>query len=100
MKNQSLQFAVQEAVREEVRKGYLTKTKDILQILPEIIDTVQIDKRKMRTSVERCLSTSNPINAILNLFGMQIIQKEKTIDSLLGSESMKATKITMYPGSC
>lgn len=93
MKNQSLRFAVQEAVREEVRKGYLTKTKDILEILPEIIDTVQIDKRKMRTSVERCLSTSNPINAILNLFGMQIIQKEKTIDSLLSSESMDSAVV-------
>lgn len=87
MKNQSLKYTAQEAVREEVRKGYLTKTKDILEIFPDVIDTVQVDKQEMRTSVERCLSTSNPINAILNLFGMQIIQKEKTIDSLLGSGS-------------
>lgn len=85
MKNQSLKYTVQEAVREEVRKGYLTKTKDILEMFPDVIDTVQIDKQEMRMSVERCLSTSNPINAILNLFGMQIIQKEKTIDNLLSS---------------
>ena len=85
MKNQSLKPVMQEMVREELRKGNLIKTKDILEMLPDVIDTVQLDKTEMRDAFEDCLATSNPINAILKLFGLQIIKKEKTIDSLVNS---------------
>lgn len=85
MKNQSMKPVMQEAVREELRKGNLIKTKDILEMLPDVIDTVQIDKTEMRATFEECLSTGNPINAILKLFGLQLIKKEKAIDSLLNS---------------
>lgn len=85
MKNQSLKPVMQEMVREELRKGSLIKTKDILEMLPDVIDTVQLDKTEMRDAFEDCLATSNPINAILKLFGLQIIKKEKTLDNLVNS---------------
>lgn len=85
MKNQSLKPVMQEMVREELRKGNLIKTKDILEMLPDVIDTVQLDKTEMRDAFEDCLATSNPINAILKLFGLQIIKKEKTLDNLVNS---------------
>lgn len=85
MKNQSLKPVMQEMVREELRKGSLIKTKDILEMLPEVVDAVQINKAEMRAAFEGCLATGNPINAIFKLFGLQLIKKEKTIDSLVNS---------------
>lgn len=85
MENQKVKRFVDETVREEIRKGNLTKSKDVLLMLPELIDTVHIDKKKMRDSVEKCLSSDNPFNSILNLFGIQLIKKERTISKLLNA---------------
>lgn len=87
MENQKVMQFVKEVVTEEIRKGNLVKSKDVLAMLPELIDTVHIDRRKMRSSIEQCLSTANPLNAILKLFGVQLIKKEKTITRLLNSSS-------------
>lgn len=85
MENQKIKQFVEEVVREEIRKGDLIKSKDVLWMLPELIDTVHINKKKMRSSIEKCLSSTNPINALLNLFGVQLIKKERTISSLINS---------------
>lgn len=87
MENQKIMRFVKEVVTEEIRKGNLVKSKDVLAMLPELIDTVHIDRKKMRGSIEQCLSTANPLNAVLKLFGVQLIRKEKTITSLLNSSS-------------
>ncbi len=87
MENQKVMQFVEEVVTEEIRKGNLVKSKDVLNMLPELIDTVHIDRKKMRGSIEQCLSTSNPLNAVFKLFGVQLIKKEKTINSLLNSSS-------------
>lgn len=85
MENQKVKQFVDETVKEEIRKGNLIKSKDVLLMLPELIDTVHIDKKKMRGSVEKCLSSNNPFNSLLNLFGVQLIKKERTITKLLNS---------------
>lgn len=87
MENQKVMQFVEDVVKEEIRKGNLVRSKDVLAMLPDVIDTVHIDRKKMRSSIEQCLSTSNPVNALLNLFGVQIIKKEKTINSLLNSSA-------------
>ena len=87
MENQKIMQFVKEVVTEEIRKGNLVKSKDVLAMLPELIDTVHIDRKKMRGSIEQCLSTANPLNAVLKLFGVQLIRKEKTNTSLLNSSS-------------
>lgn len=86
MENQKVKQFVDETVKEEIRKGNLIKSKDVLSMLPELIDTVHIDKKKMRGSMEKCLRSDNPVNSILNLFGIQLIKKERTITKLLNSE--------------
>lgn len=85
MENQKVKQWVKEVVKEEIRKGNLVRSKDVLAMLPELIDTVCIDKRRMRSSIEKCLTSGNPFNSLLNLFGVQLIKKEKTINSLLDS---------------
>lgn len=87
MENQKVIQFVEQVVTEEIRKGNLVKSKDVLTMLPDLIDTVHIDRKKMRGSIEQCLSTSNPVNAILKLFGVQVIKKEKAITKLLNSSS-------------
>ena len=87
MENQEVKQLAEDVVKAEIRKGNLIRNKDVLSMLPELIDSVHIDRKKLRGSIEQCLSSNNPFNAILNLFGVQIIQKEKTINSLLNSSA-------------
>lgn len=87
MENQKKKQFAKDVVTEEIRKGNLVKSKDVLAMLPELIDTVHIDRKKMRGSIEQCLSTANPLNAVLKLFGVQLIREEETITSLLNSSS-------------
>lgn len=85
MENQEVMQFAKEVVTAEIRKGNLVKGKEILNMLPELMATVHIDWKKMRSSIEQCLSTTNPLNAVLKLFGVQLIKKEKIITSLLNS---------------
>lgn len=87
MENQKVMQFVEEVVKDEIRKGNLIKSKDVLSMLPEVIDTVHIDRKRMRLSIEQCLTTKNPINALLKLFGVQLIKKEKIINNLLNSST-------------
>jgi len=85
MENQKVKQWAEEVVQEEIRKGDLVRSKDVLTMLPELIDTVYIDKKGMRGSIEECLTSRNPLNSLLNLFGVQLIKKEKAINKFLGS---------------
>lgn len=87
MENKKLMQFAEDVVKEEIRKGNLIKSRDVLAMLPEILDTIHIDRKKMRHSIEKCLNTSNPFNALLNLFGVQLIRREKTINRLLNSSA-------------
>lgn len=87
MENQKLMQFVEKTVKNEIRKGKLVRSKDVLAQLPALVDPICIDKTQMRNSIEDCLSNHNPLNAVLKLFGVQIIQQEKAINSLLGSGS-------------
>lgn len=86
MENQNFKKSVEEVIKEEIRKGKLIKSKDILELLPEVTDTVQIDCKKMRRSIEQCLSAKNPVNSFLNLFGVQLVNMDKGFNNLLNPE--------------
>ena len=83
MKELKVKEYANELIRNEIRKGKLYKGKDILEILPELLATVEVDKKKLKKDVEKCLDSKNPLNAILSLFGIQIIQKEKALKVLM-----------------
>ena len=85
MRKTKIEKYVCEIVRDEIRKGRLDKGNDVLNALPGLLDTVYVDKKQLRTAVENCLDSNNPFNAILSLFGVQIIKKEKTIRNLMNS---------------
>ncbi len=87
MENQKVKQFTEDVVKDEIRKGNLIKSKDILAMLPELIDTIHINKDKMSDSIEKCLSFKNPLNRLLKLFGVQLINKEKTINCLMRSET-------------
>lgn len=85
MENRKINQCTSEIIKNEIRKGRLVKSNDILTMLPELLEAVYIDKNKMKCAVEKSLHSNNPFNAILNLFGIQVIRKEKTIDELVNS---------------
>lgn len=90
MENQGIIELVEDMVKEEIRNGNLSKSKDVLCMLPEIVESVSIDENKVRESIEQCLSTSNPFNAFLNLLGVQLIKKQKTINTLVESAVLQS----------
>lgn len=81
-KTDMIEFA-EGVVQEEIRKGNIIKNKDVLNLMPEVVNTVTIDRTKMREAVETCLSSKNPFNSLLNAFGIQIINKEKAVNKLV-----------------
>lgn len=87
MKNHKTTQMAQDAVKTEIRKGKLAKGNDVLNMLPDIVDSVHIDYDELRNSIENCLYSKNPLNSLLNLFGIQFILKEKTINDLVKSSS-------------
>lgn len=86
MDNYKLKQKVSETVREEIRKGRLVKSNDVLSILPELIDSIYIDKNQLKEGAENCLGSNNPFNAVLKLFGLQVIKKEKMLEGLINPE--------------
>ena len=100
MENQKVMQYVNEFITDEIRKGKLVKSKEVLTMLPDLIDTVHIDRRKMRISIEQCLCSANPLNAVLTLIGVQLIDKEKTITRLLNSSSEENSVSIQVDDSC
>lgn len=86
MENYKLKQYVYEAVREEIRKGRVVKYKEVLEMLPDLIDGIYIDKSQLKDAAENCLQSKNPLNSVLNLFGLQIIRKEKAIENLINPD--------------
>ena len=82
MENPNVMELTNAVVKDEIRKGRLVKSKDILTMLPELIDAVHIDETRLRNSVEQCLTTANPLNSLLKLFGVQLINKEAILNRL------------------
>lgn len=81
MGNQKVRQAAEEAVKEEIRKGNLIKSRDVLLILPELIDTICINTKKVRSTVAKSLDS----NTLLSLFGITVVKRNKVIDSLVDS---------------
>ncbi|MBQ9116960.1 MAG: hypothetical protein IJY04_08040 [Clostridia bacterium] len=86
MKIRKIQQSADDIVCGEISSGGMMKGNAILKLLPELLATVYVDRETMREALERCLSTQNPINAILKLFGLQIIRREKTFALILETE--------------
>lgn len=74
-----------ELVTAELRKGTIIESISVMETLPAIFDAVYIDKQGMKRDVEKSLESKNPFNAFLNLFGIQVIKKSKTIDDLVNN---------------
>lgn len=82
MENPNVMELTNAVVKDEIRKGKLVKSRDVLTMLPELIDTVHIDETKLKASIEQCLTTANPLNSLLKLFGVQLISKEAVLNQL------------------
>ena len=94
MKKTSVMELTRKVVTDEIRKGKLVKSKDVLTMLPSLIDAVHVDETKLRGSIEQCLVNSSPLNSLLNLFGVQLINKE-TILSQLSDSAEKQNSVSV-----
>lgn len=76
-----------EIVRESTRKEGLTKTSMMMELLPDLLDGISIDKSVVLATIgdEFDKPTANPLNLILKMFGMRIIHKQNTLQSIDGS---------------
>ncbi len=60
-------------VREELRKGVLSKYSEMLSGLPEILSAVEVDVEAIQKKIT---NNKNPLNAIFRLFGLQLVQND------------------------
>lgn len=73
-----------EVAREAGRQTGLTQSADIMNHVPVLIESVEIDSEYIRQRVETELNrkTSNPINALLRLMGLRIVSTRRATEEL------------------
>lgn len=77
------QERIMEIVKDEIRKGNVSEGKDVLLILPELLETVELNQKLLKAGMEKCMDSRNPFNGILKMFGLQIINKDEAMNSLV-----------------
>lgn len=87
MKKQQILQLAEEIVQEEIRKGSLIKYKNVLSVVPSTLNATIIDSNKIHKVIENSLTSNNIFNRFFNMFGVQVINKEKTINRLVDSVS-------------
>ena len=70
-----------EVAREAGRQTGLTQSADIMNHVPVLIESVEIDSEYIRQRVETELNrkTGNPINALLRLMGLRIVSTRRPV---------------------
>ena len=72
--------------RDSVRQENLVSTGGVLELLPDALESMSMDKEYLLRRIEDELRkpTMNPLNAVLGIFGMRIIHTENTLSTLGG----------------
>jgi len=84
-------------IRDSIRRESLVSTGAVLELLPDVLESVSADNRYILKRIEDELRkpTINPLNAVLGIFGLRIIRTESTINTLNGElESVVDLQIT------
>lgn len=90
MSEKSVKQHTMDVVREVIRQKEVMEMADILYLLPDLMDCVEFDQEYIRSRVSSLLSrkTANPINALLGLLGLRIVNINKTIEGCLDDEGV------------
>lgn len=93
MNKLSMKQKATEITREASRQNGLSQTIDILGHLPELIESVEIDSEYLRKRVENELNrkTGNPLNALLGLMGLRIVNTHEAARELCQEEDQSFT---------
>lgn len=84
----SIKQCTQNVVQEVVREKQVVAMTDILYLLPELLECVEVDREYLRNRVANVLNkkTANPINSLLSLLDLRIVNIHKTIDGCIGTD--------------
>ena len=82
MNKQEMNQIVLEILREEKRSGQVINAAEVLNHIPDIMSSVDIDRKYLQNSIREILysNTKHPLNAIMGLIGLQVIRKEDALD--------------------
>lgn len=88
MKHQSAEIA-----RDAMRQAGITQITSVMGHIPEVLEAMEIDSEYMRSRVETELNkkTGNPLNALLRLLGLRIINTKKATESMGLEDSQSFT---------
>lgn len=78
-------------VREELRKGKISKNSEFLSEIPNVISAVEVDVAAIQKKIT---NNKNPLNAIFRLFGLQLVRNEYVEVAGSGSKTLK-TMVTI-----
>lgn len=76
MNKQDIQTTALDLVREEIRSGKPVRYADVLDHLPGVLSTIDVDKEKVFEDIKHTLwesSDGNPLNAILKYLGLRLV---------------------------
>jgi len=81
-------------LREEKHSNGVIATAEVLDQVASILDTVEVDRKYMKNCIRQALGSvsSNPLNAILGLIGLQMIRKDADIKIFESDDSRSELK--------
>lgn len=80
MDNQQISTKVLEILREEKRGGQIFRTADILDVIPEVISSIRLDRQQLYDRIDEALHSGlRPLNAILGLFGLCAVRQDEAL---------------------
>lgn len=84
MNKLSMKQKVTEIARDSARQCGLTQTADIMGFVPELMESVEVDLEYVRKTVEQELNkkTGNPVNVLLGLLNLRIVNTRKVTEEL------------------
>lgn len=88
MSEKSVKQSTMDVVREVIRQKDIVEMVDVLYLLPDLMECVDLDQEYMKNRVSSLLNkkTVNPINALLGLLGLRIVNINKTIEDCMNGD--------------
>jgi len=94
MNRQEMNQIALNILREEKHSNGVIATAEVLDQVASILDTVEVDRKYMKNCIRQALGSvsSNPLNAILGLIGLQMIRKDADIKIFESDDSRSELK--------
>ena len=91
----TLKQAAENIVRQSMREKGVTQRFDMAEGIAKLLEGVTVDRKNLQSCIDQILqgNNNNPLNALLNLFGFNLVSRngaQKELDQMLSDATIEA----------